>query len=46
MLLEIGWNERDILDLYGEEAMFGISALMEGLECNTLEDATERQISA
>ncbi|THV53457.1 hypothetical protein BGAL_0050g00240 [Botrytis galanthina] len=41
MLLQIGWNERKIQELYDEETLLGISALMEGSQYHTLENARE-----
>ncbi|KAF7880454.1 uncharacterized protein EAF02_007300 [Botrytis sinoallii] len=41
MLVQIGWNERKIQELYDEEIFLGIPALMEGLQYRTIENARE-----
>ncbi|KAF7943019.1 hypothetical protein EAE96_010965 [Botrytis aclada] len=41
MLVQIGWNQRNIQELYDEEIFLGITALMEGLQYHTIENARE-----
>ncbi|KAM0180188.1 hypothetical protein ACHAPC_007788 [Botrytis cinerea] len=41
MLIQIGWDEEKIQELYDEEIFLGIPALTEGLQYQTMENARE-----
>ncbi|KAM0309466.1 hypothetical protein ACHAO8_009033 [Botrytis cinerea] len=41
MLIQIGWDEKKIQELYDEEIFLGIYDLMEGLQYRTMENARE-----
>ncbi|KAK6609207.1 hypothetical protein H4I96_03138 [Botrytis cinerea] len=41
MLIQIGWDEKKIQELYDEEIFLGIYDLMEGLQYQTMENARE-----
>ncbi|TGO13224.1 hypothetical protein BTUL_0074g00310 [Botrytis tulipae] len=41
MLVQIEWNERKIQELYDGEIFLGLSALMDGLQYDTIENARE-----